>query len=172
MNSFKSHNQNLIGVGLRSEHYPILENQKPKEIDWFEAISENYMNTQGRPLKMLLNLRENYPIALHGVGMSVASHEGVSQIYLKKLKDLVQTIQPLIVSDHLCWSQKAGHYSHDLLPFPLTEESLNLIVQNIQQVQDQLERPICLENISYYLTSKEDQMSEVSFINEVCSRSG
>lgn len=162
----------MIGVGLRPTHYPELETGGETKIDWFEAISENYMNTEGRPLKMLLQVRETYPIALHGVGLSIGSHDGVSEIYLKKLKSLVERVEPHIVSDHFCWSTIGGHYSHDLLPLPFNLESLDTISQNVEKVQKLLGRQICLENISYYLKSKADEMTESHFINEVCRRTG
>lgn len=164
---------NKIGVGLRPTHYPDIETgQKKVDIDWFEAISENYMNSEGRPLKMLLKVRESYPVALHGVGLSIASFDGVKATYLEKLKSLISKVQPEIISDHFCWSNVGSHYSHDLLPFPLTNEALITTCKNIQQVQDTLGRSISLENISYYFKSKQDEMSESEFINEVCQRTG
>lgn len=162
----------MIGVGLRPSHYPHLEQNPKTSVDWFEAISENYMNTSGRPLAMLLKVRENYPFALHGVGLSVASHDGVSKAYLAKLKALVDKVQPTIVSDHFCWSSIGGIYSHDLLPFPFTQEALERVCQHVEQTQSALGRSIILENISYYLTSKVNDFSEAEFINEVCRRTG
>jgi len=162
----------MVGVGLRSTHYPELETGRETKVDWFEAISENYMNTEGRPLKMLLQVRQDYPMALHGVGLSIASHDGVSPIYLNKLKTLIERVDPVLVSDHFCWSSRGGHYSHDLLPFPFNLETLNTICQNVEEVQNFLGRQICLENISYYLKSQNDEMSESQLINEVCRRTG
>ncbi|OQW47593.1 MAG: hypothetical protein A4S09_14870 [Proteobacteria bacterium SG_bin7] len=162
----------MIGVGLRPSHYPELEANSETKVDWFEAISENYMNTEGRPLKMLLHVRKTYPVALHGVGLSIGSHDGVSQNYLNKLKALVNRVDPVIVSDHFCWSSIGGHYSHDLLPFPFHSETLDTLCENVEKVQDFLGKQICLENISYYLKSKTDEMSESHFINEVCKRTG
>ncbi len=162
----------LVGVGLRPTHYPELEGGASTQVDWFEAISENYMNTEGRPLKMLLKVREAYPVALHGVGLSIGSYDGISKIYLQKLKMLISRVQPEVVSDHFCWSSIGGHYSHDLLPFPFNHEALDRVVSNVHEVQDFLGRSICLENISYYLKSKTDTFSEAQFINEVCKRTG
>ncbi len=164
--------KSMIGVGLRPTHYPELESGRTTKVDWFEAVSENYMNSEGRPLKMLLQIRKSYPIALHGVGLSIASHDGVSQIYLKKLKSLIERVDPMIVSDHFCWSSIGGHYSHDLLPFPFNQETLNTICRNVERTQEFLGRQICLENISYYLKSKLDEMSEPELINEVCRKTG
>ena len=165
-------NQQLVGVGLRSNHYPDIENEIKTNVDWFEAISENYMNTEGRPLKMLLKVREAYPVALHGVGLSIGTHSGQTESYLKKLKALIDRVDPHIVTDHLCWSGLGSHFSHDLLPFPFTKEALDTIVRNVQKTQDFLGRSISLENISYYLTSKSDEMPEADFINEVCRQTG
>lgn len=162
----------MIGVGLRPIHYPHLEQNPKTSVDWFEAISENYMNTSGRPLAMLLKVRENYPFALHGVGLSIASHDGVSKTYLAKLKALVDKVQPTIISDHFCWSSIGGIYSHDLLPFPFTQEALERVCLHVEQTQSALGRSIILENISYYLTSKKNDFSEAEFINEVCRRTG
>ncbi len=166
----------MVGVGLRPTHYPVLEIESEtnieKSVDWFEAISENYMNTEGRPIKMLLHVRKAYPVALHGVGLSIASHDGVSEVYLKKLKSLIDRVEPIIVSDHFCWSSMGGHYSHDLLPFPFHSEVLDIICKNVETVQDFMGRQLCLENISYYLKSKTDEMPESHFINEVCRRTG
>lgn len=162
----------MVGAGLRPSHYPDLESGHPTKIDWFEAVSENYMNTEGRPLKMLLQVRKTHPVALHGVGLSIASHEGVSSIYLSQLKKLIDLVDPTVVSDHFCWSSIGGHYSHDLLPFPFTRESLDTICANVTRVQEFLGRQICLENISYYLKSQMDEMSEPQLINEVCQRTG
>lgn len=162
----------MIGVGLRPTHYPKLETGLSTQLDWFEAISENYMNTEGRPLKMLLQIRQSYPIALHGVGLSIASHDGVSPLYLNKLKTLVERVEPTLISDHFCWSSRGGHYTHDLLPFPFNQETLNTICQNVQKTQEILGRPLCLENISYYLKSQIDDMSEAQLINEVCRKTG
>ena len=159
----------MVGVGLRPTHYPELEMNSEtntgKKVDWFEAISENYMNTEGRPIKMLLHVRKTYPVALHGVGLSIGSHDGVSEVYLKKLKALVDRVDPIIVSDHFCWSSIGGHYSHDLLPFPFHSEALAVICKNVETVQDFMGRQLCLENISYYLKSKNDEMPESHFIN-------
>ena len=167
-----SKENSMIGVGLRPTHYPHLETKRSTQVDWFEAISENYMNTEGRPLKMLLQLRKSYPIALHGVGLSIASHDGVSSHYLNKLKNLIKRIEPILISDHFCWSSIGGHYSHDLLPFPFNQEALNRICRNIETTQEFLGRQICLENISYYLKSQIDEMPESFFINEVCRKTG
>ena len=159
------------GVGLRSEHYPaILEAYPP--MDFFEAISENYMNTGGRPLTMLEQVRERYPVVLHGVALSIGSCDPLHPQYLESLKRLVDRIQPEMVSDHLCWSGAGGAVLHDLLPLPLTEESVEHVVRRVDQVQTCLGRKILLENVSTYVTFSHSVMPEWEFIAEVARRSG
>ncbi|PIU01025.1 MAG: hypothetical protein COT74_00530 [Bdellovibrionales bacterium CG10_big_fil_rev_8_21_14_0_10_45_34] len=161
-----------VGVGLRPTHYPYLEGKPDLSPSWFEAISENYMNSEGRPLEMLLRMREDYPIALHGVALSIGSAHGIDAAYVKQLKRLVERVDPFIVSDHLCWGQSPSGQMHDLLPIPFNKASLELIVENVDQVQNILGRPILLENISYYLRFRESDMDEAVFMIDLCNRSG
>ncbi len=159
------------GVGLRSEHYPaILESFPP--MDFFEAVSENYMNTGGRPLAMLEKVRERYPVVLHGVALSIGSCDPLHPQYLDSLKKLVDRIEPELVSDHLCWSGAGGETLHDLLPLPLTDESVQHVVRRVDQVQTHLGRKILLENVSTYVTFSHSVMPEWEFLVEVASRSG
>ena len=159
------------GVGLRSEHYhEILEN-KPK-VDWFEAISENFMDTEGRPVHILEKIRADYPIGLHGTSLSIGSAAGLNPVYLEKLKKLVERIQPAIVSDHLCWSDHGGRRLFDLLPLPFTDEALKLVVQHVDQLQTFLGRRILLENVSSYLSFKHSELTEWDFLNQVAKKSG
>ncbi len=162
----------LIGVGLRPSHYPYLEANSPIQANWFEAISENYMNSEGRPLQMLFKIREQYPIGLHGVSLSIGSDVGVNPGYLTKLKRLIDRVDPVIVSDHFCWTRAGSGNSHDLLPMPFTAETLERVINNIDLVQNFLGRQILLENISYYLRFKESAIEESSFTVEACRRSG
>lgn len=162
----------LIGVGLRPTHYPHLEAGPEIQANWFEAISENYMNSEGRPLQMLMKVRERYPVGLHGVSLSIGSDIGVNSNYLEKLKNLIDRIDPIIVSDHFCWTRAASGNSHDLLPMPFTTESLERVVNNVDLVQNFLGRQILLENISYYLRFKESAIEESTFMVEACRRSG
>lgn len=164
--------QSLAGLGLRSEHYSYLEKNTPKEVKWFEAVSENYMNSQGRPREFLRFIRQKFPIALHGVGMSLASFSGVKDYYLKTLKELINEVDPFLVSDHLCWTGGEKANLHDLLPFPFTEESLSIVVNNIDYVQNYLQREILVENVSTYMTFNSSEMSERDFVVEVVKRSG
>lgn len=162
----------LFGVGLRSTHFPFLEHLPKIRSNWFEAISENYMNTEGRPLEMLLKIRSHFPVGLHGVSLSIGSDSGVRKDYLLKLKSLIDRVEPIVVSDHLCWAQSGSENSHDLLPMPLNEESFARVCENLDIVQTLLGRTILLENPSYYLTFKETTIEEVDFLNSLCKTTG
>ncbi len=161
-----------IGVGLRPTHYPHLEPRPQTKVSWFEAISENYMDSKGRPLDMLELIRTDYPVALHGVSLSIASTEGLRKNYLHKLRNLVKRIDPFIVSDHLCWTGLQQQNLHDLLPIPFTDEALTLIVEHIDQVQTFLQKPILLENVSTYLRFPCGDYTEWDFLQAVSDRSG
>lgn len=160
------------GLGLRSKHFPYLEKTPPKEAKWFEIVSENYMQSWGRPREFLHFIRRDFPVAMHGVGMSLASVEGVDRQYLGQLKSLINEIDPFIVSDHLCWTGLNHNNTHDLLPFPFTSESVDVVVNNIDQVQNYLGREILVENVSSYMTFETSEMSEKDFVNEILVRSG
>lgn len=159
------------GVGLRTKHYEEILRDWP-EMDWFEAISENYMDSGGRPVKTLEAVRSRYPVALHGVSLSIGSIDPLNPVYLERLKKLVQRIDPFVVSDHLCWTGVEGSQLHDLLPLPFTEEALRHIVSRVQQVQETLGRRILLENVSSYVTYKHSVIPEWEFLAETARRSG
>jgi hypothetical protein len=160
-----------FGVGLRPVHYQdFLDRDQP--VDFVEIISENFMVDGGRPLQVLDRIRERYPVAMHGVSMSVGSADGVSREYLGKLKRLAHRLDPLWVSDHLCWTAIEGFNSHDLLPVPYCEETLEIVAANIMQAQDVLERAMLIENPSSYVTFAQDDMSEWQFMSELCKRTG
>jgi uncharacterized protein (UPF0276 family) len=160
-----------FGLGLRPPHYrDVLETEVA--VDFVEVISENFMVRGGRPLHVLDQVRERHPVALHGVSMSIGSADGVKPDYLRRLKALVDRVDPLWVSDHLCWTGVEGFNSHDLLPLPYTQEALDVVCANIDRVQDVLERPILIENPSSYITFADDEMTEHGFIGEMCARTG
>ncbi|WP_374074938.1 DUF692 domain-containing protein [Bdellovibrio bacteriovorus] len=161
-----------VGLGLRPPHYPYLEQRPSTEVAWFEAISENYMNTRGRPMEMLQMIRQDYPVALHGVSMNIGSPEGIRLDYLQKLRDLIDRVEPFIVSDHLCWTGSSDMNLHDLLPLPFTEDSIATLVNNIDFVQSFLRRPLILENVSTYISYRNNEMNEWDFVSEVSHRSG
>ncbi len=164
--------QNLgIGIGLRHSHYGHILREWP-ELDWFEILSENYMHTGGRPLHVLDQVAERYPIVMHGVSMNLGSTDALDRDYLQKLKALRQRCGALFISDHLCWTGVQGKNLHDLLPMPYTEAALKHMVQRIQQVQDILEIPLVLENPSTYLEFAQSQMPEWEFIHRMAKDSG
>lgn len=152
-----------FGMGLRHQHYDYIFSNLPK-IGWFEVISENFMDTGGKPQRMLAKIRESYPVVMHGVSLSIGTIDPLNSEYLKKLKDLAIWAKPAWISDHLCWTGVAHKNTHDLLPVPYTEEALKHIIQRIKEVQDFLERPILMENPSTYLEFRDSQMPEWEFI--------
>jgi hypothetical protein len=141
-------------------------------MDWFEAISENYMDSGGRPLHILEEVRRRYPVALHGVSLSIGSTDPLDRQYLARLKALADRIEPAIVSDHLCWTGVEGEQLHDLLPLPFTEEAVRHVAGRVDQVQTLLGRRILLENVSAYVTAREADMPEWAFLRAVAERSG
>ena len=160
-----------FGLGMRTPHYPAYLAGKA-EVDFVEVISENFMGEGGRPLHTLERVRENYPVALHGVSMSIGSADGLKADYLARLKRLADRIDPLWVSDHLCWTGIDGFNAHDLLPLPYTREALDMAAANIQLAQDVLERPLLIENPSSYITFAGDMMPEWEFLAELTRRTG
>ncbi len=130
------------------------------------------MDSGGRPLEILTRIRESYPVALHGVALSIGSADPLDPQYLKRLKKLADRIDPFIVSDHLCWNGVEGEVLHDLLPLPLTEEALDHAARRIQQVQDLLQRKFLIENVSTYVTYKHSTMPEWQFLAETARRAG
>jgi hypothetical protein len=158
-----------FGLGLRTEHYEeIVAN--PGRVSWFEAISENYMVPGGSPLYWLDRIRRDYPMALHGVSMSIGSIDPLDTRYLADLRTLIDRVQPLWVSDHLCFTGLAGKNMHDLLPLPYTEEALDHVAERVRQVQDFLGRRLVLENVSSYVSYSASELSEWDFIAELARR--
>jgi uncharacterized protein (UPF0276 family) len=160
-----------LGLGLRSRHFNYILENNPS-VDWFELISENFMDSGGRPRAVLRQIAERYPVVMHGVSLSVGSTDALNVEYLKKLKKLAAEIEPLWISDHLCWTGVNGLNTHDLLPVPLTEESLKHVCRRINQVQDFLERPVIFENPSTYLTFKQSTVPEWDFLRRMTEETG
>ena len=161
-----------FGLGLRRPHYPdFLGHDAPVAVDFVEVISENFMVAGGRPLDVLRRVRARHPVALHGVSMSLGSADGVDPDYLRRLRALVDMIEPLFVSDHLSWSRIEGFNSHDLLPLPYTREALAVVCDNVGRAQDALGRTMLIENPSSYIAMP-GEMSEWGFLAEVCARTG
>ena len=155
-----------LGLGLRHQHFAHILNAWP-EIDWFEAISENFMDSGGRPRHVIRRIADRYPVVLHGVSMSIGSTDPLNLDYLAKLRALADEVQPQWVSDHLCWTGVLGLNSHDLLPLPLTEETLAHVTARVHKVQEVLDRPLILENPSTYLTFKHSDVSETDFLRRL-----
>src|SRR5580692_3161297 len=153
-----------LGVGLRTVHFNHILSEWPA-VDWFEIISENFLNSQGRPRYVLDQIAERYPIVMHGVSLSIGSTDPLNFEYLKKLKTLADAVKAHWVSDHLCWTGVAGLNAHDLLPIPLNEQTLAHVVSRIRTVQEVLERPLVLENPSTYVTFADSILSEWEFIS-------
>jgi uncharacterized protein len=160
-----------FGLGMRPPHYPAFLSGEA-DVDFVEVISENFMVDGGRPRAVLDQVRARYPVALHGVSLSIGCAEGLDDAYLARLRALADRVDPLWVSDHLCWTGVGGHNSHDLLPLPLTEEALGVVCANVAHAQEALGRPILLENPSSYVTFAADEMPEAVFMAEVAKRSG
>jgi uncharacterized protein len=155
-----------IGVGLRTTHYrEILEHSPP--VAWFEVLSENFMQTEGRPLEILDQIAERYPLVMHGVSLSIGSTDPLDWDYLRELKALRQRIGAHWVSDHLCWTGVAGRNTHDLLPLPFTEEALLHTARRVREVQDFLEAPLVLENPSSYVEFAGTLLKEWDFLKGV-----
>jgi uncharacterized protein (UPF0276 family) len=162
-------NPNLgLGVGLRAVHFPYILSENP-QVDWFEIISENFMDSGGRPRYVLEQIAECYPVVMHGVSLSIGSTDPLNFEYLTKLKRLAAAVKPLWVSDHLCWTGVLGLNAHDLLPIPLNEETLRHVVERVRTVQDFLERPLVLENPSSYVTFAGSTMSEWEFLTRMAA---
>ena len=155
-----------IGVGLRTVHYAHVLEKRPR-VDFFEILSENYMDTGGRPLWVLDQVAEAYPIVLHGVSMSIGSTDALDIEHLQKLKALADRTRALWVSDHLCWTGVSGRNTHDLLPMPLTEEALSHVISRVKRVSEILERPLILENASTYAEFTSSSMTEWEFFGRM-----
>jgi len=151
------------GVGFRRPHYGLVLETRPA-MDWFEVISENFMVPGGRPRAILERTRADYPVVLHGVSLSIGSADPLNFDYLRELGELVRSVEPPWVSDHLCWTGVLGRNAHDLLPLPYTEEAIGHVADRIARVQDTLGRQMLIENVSSYLTYKHSTMPEWEFL--------
>ncbi len=160
-----------FGLGLRRDHYrDFLDGEVP--VDFVEVISENFMVDGGRPLRILEQVRAKLPVILHGVSMSIGSAHGLDPDHLARLRALADRIDPLWVSDHLCWTRTSAHNSHDLLPMPLTRDALDLVCDNIDRAQTALGRALLFENPSSYLSFPQDDFAEWQFLAEMSRRTG
>jgi uncharacterized protein (UPF0276 family) len=160
-----------LGVGLRNKHFNYLLHNPP-QVDWFEIISENFMDDFGFARHVLLHVRKDVPVVMHGVSLSVGSTDPINYKYLEKLKALAEVIEPSWISDHLCWTGVAYTNTHDLLPMPMTQESLIHVGERIMRIQDYLKRPLILENPSTYLQFKASTISEWGFLSSLATTTG
>lgn len=155
-----------FGLGLRKEHYNTVLDTSPN-VDWFEVLTENYLVPGGKPLYFLDQVCERYPVVMHGVSLSIGGNDVIDLDYLRQVKDLSKRTNAHWVSDHLCWTGLDGVNAHDLLPLPYTEEAIKYVSNRIRQVQDYLERPFLIENVSSYITYKQSEMTEWEFLSAV-----
>jgi uncharacterized protein (UPF0276 family) len=150
-------------LGLRPQHYDEILSTSPR-LDWLEALTENYLVPGGRPLHFLDRMRERYPVALHGVSLSIGSTTPLDLEYLRAVRELAGRIEPAWISDHLCWTGVSGTNLHDLMPLPFTEEALRHLVSRVRDVQDFLGRRLVLENVSSYVTYRSSTFTEWEFL--------
>ena len=158
-----------FGLGLRVPHFEHVLKHKPP-VDWFEVLSENYMVAGGKPRYYLHKIREHYPMVMHGVSLSIGSTDPLDYDYLKKLKTLANEVQPEWISDHLCWTKCHQVNSHDLLPLPYNEETVQHVAARISQVQEFLGRRLLMENLSSYLTYNASEMTEWDFLTAIAEQ--
>lgn len=165
-NRFNGFTDYGVGIGLRVPHYDHIFENKPV-VDWFEIISENYMVDGGLPLKLLDRILDQYKVVQHGVSMYFGSAQKADREHMRRLKELTRRTKTPWLSDHLCWGSVDGTYTHDLLPLPYTFEAVKATAARIREVQDFLEIPVAVENVSSYAEFHESQMTEWEFLNEV-----
>lgn len=156
-----------VGLGLRPRYYAEILSGEAPGIDFFEALSENYMVPGGRPLRVLAEVRARAPMLLHGVSMNLGSVDPLDGDYLADLAALARRFEPAWISDHLCWTGVGGHNAHDLLPLPYTDEARRHVVARIAHVQEVLGRRIAIENVSSYLSYTQDAFAECEFLAAV-----
>ena len=159
------------GVGLKSEHYRTVLETRP-DLGWFEVHPENYMLEGGPPLRYLEAIRADYPLSLHGVGLSLGSSDPPPRDHLERLKRLVERFEPFVVSEHLSWSRIGDRFLADLLPLPMTVEALDAMAANVARTQDHLGRRMLIENPSTYLEFGREEVPEPEFLAELVRRTG
>jgi uncharacterized protein (UPF0276 family) len=165
-NRFNGFTEYRVGIGLRIPHYQHILDRKPV-VDWFEIISENYMVDGGRPLHILDQILDQYRVVQHGVSMYFGSAEPLNREHLRRLKELVRRTKTPWLTDHLCWGSVDGRYTHDLLPMPYTFEAARITAEKVRQVQDFVEVPVAVENVSSYAEFHMSEMTEWEFLSEV-----
>ena len=159
------------GIGLRSQHLADLLDSPP-DVGWLEIHSENFLSDGGPRLSALEQIRQDFPISCHSVGLSLGSADGVDRTHVERLRRLYDRIEPVVVSDHLSWSVAEGTYLNDLLPLPYTAEALDIVCTNIARVQEQLGRQMLVENPSTYMSFAASTIPEPEFLAEIARRTG
>lgn len=159
------------GIGLKADHYAEILDTRPP-LGWFEVHPENYMGAGGPPHRYLTAIREHYPLSLHGVGMALGGDEAPSREHLARFRALVDRYEPGLVSEHLAWCGRGGHYYNDLLPAPYTDETLERLCAHVDQMQTALDRQILVENPSVYLSFEDTSIAETQFLGELVKRTG
>ena len=159
------------GVGLKAQHYEDILAERP-DLGFFEVHAENYMGAGGPPHHYLEVIRRDWPISLHGVGLSIGGDAPLDEAHLARLKALNERYAPGLVSEHLAWSTHSGVFFNDLLPLPYTREAAARVSEHIDRLQTVLGRRILLENPSTYVTFESSEMDEIAFLREVAARSG
>lgn len=158
-----------FGVGLRTQHYPDFL-REPQAVDWLEIITDNYLVDGGKPLVLLDQIRASYSMVMHGVAMSIGAVSGVDEAYLKRVKALADRVEPLWISDHLCWIGGPGpEQLHDLYPLPYTDEAARHVITQIKRIQDVLRRRFVIENVSSYIDYKHSASSEWQFLSHIAN---
>ncbi|MGA2564153.1 MAG: DUF692 domain-containing protein [Steroidobacteraceae bacterium] len=158
------------GIGLRFAHHEVVSATRPA-VPWFEVHAENYFG-YGKVRHILESVRRDYPLSLHGVGLSLGSADGLDRQHLERLAALARAIEPGLISEHLSWSVTGAQYLADLLPLPMTEEALDVVCAHVQQVQEALQRTILIENPSTYLQLAHSTLPEWVFLRELAARTG
>ncbi len=160
-----------VGIGLRHAHYrDFLGRMQP--VDWLEVHTENYMGDGGYDLHVLEQIGRDYPLSFHGVGLGLGSAVPLDVNHLRQIVSLVDRFQPVLVSEHLCWSTVSTRHLHDLLPLPFTSESLEVVTRHVEQMQDALKRTVLIENVSSHVRFRRNEMTETEFLLEVVRRTG
>ena len=159
------------GAGFKAEHADDILSTKA-EIGFFEVHAENYMGAGGVPHRQLSEIRDKYPLSLHGVGLSIGGEDALNMAHLQRLSDLNKRYQPGLFSEHLAWSSHDGAYLNDLLPVPYDEATLNRVCDHVDQVQEVVGRQMLLENPSTYVAFEQSTMSEIDFIKAIAKRTG
>jgi uncharacterized protein (UPF0276 family) len=158
------------GIGLRFPHHQVVAESRP-DVAWFEVHTENYMGG-GTPLHYLDVIRRDYPISLHGVGLSLGSAEGIDTTHLARVREVAARLEPGLVSEHLSWGVVGGIYLADLLPLPMTEEALEIVCRHVDQVQSTLGRQLLIENPSTYLQFQHSTIPEWEFMAALAASTG